>query len=105
MLTHVFRRVVPYMGSLLLGPLRRLRLWGGTARFCVWWFGLFAAMGSFSTCPCCGQQGCGVGMAGAGLMGGLAAGVIALARRITGFSRARFDTNHGHGRHAAQSED
>jgi len=87
------------------GALRRLRMWGGAARFFVRWFGMFAAMGSFSTCPCCGQQGCGVGMAGAGLMGGIASGIIACLRQIAGFSKRRSHLEHQHGWHGLQTEE
>ena len=50
-------------------------------RFMLWWFGMFALLGPLSTCPVCGQPGCGGGMASAGILGGLAAAAPWLPRR------------------------
>jgi hypothetical protein len=51
-------------------------------RFLAWWFAMFALLGPLSTCPICGQPGCGGGAASAGILGGLAAAVLWLPRRI-----------------------
>jgi len=52
------------------------------ARFLTWWLGFFALLGAFSVCPFCGQAGCPGGPASAGLIGGIAAGVMWLPRQI-----------------------
>lgn len=47
-------------------------LWGGAAA-------MYAGTGA--ACPCCGQPGCPVGIAGAGVVGLVVAGIIQLFRR------------------------
>jgi hypothetical protein len=51
-------------------------------QFLAWWFGMFALLGPLSTCPFCGQPGCGGSVAGAGILGALAAGLLWLPRRL-----------------------
>jgi hypothetical protein len=51
-------------------------------RFCGWWFAMFALLGPLSTCPICGQPGCGGGAISAGILGGLAAAALWLPRRL-----------------------
>jgi len=47
-------------------------LWGGAAA-------MYA--GTSAACPCCGQPGCPVGIAGAGFVGLVVAGIVHLFRR------------------------
>jgi len=60
--------------------MRRRRL----TRFLGWWSGIFLLMGPLSVCPFCGQPGCGVGVAAAGVMGGIVATVMTVPRWIMG---------------------
>lgn len=48
----------------------RMSPFGHLFRFIGWWFGLTGLYAMFAVCPFCGQQGCPVGMASAGTIGG-----------------------------------
>jgi hypothetical protein len=50
--------------------------------FLAWWFAMFALLGPLSTCPICGQPGCGGSAISAGVLGGVAAAVLWLPRRL-----------------------
>lgn len=58
-------------------------------RFVGWWFSFFALLGPLSTCPVCGQPGCAGGIAGAGILGGIIAGVMWLPRQVVRAFRRR----------------
>ena len=49
---------------------------GRLFRLFIWWLTFMGIYASSSVCPFCGQVGCPVGMAGAGLVGGFFALVI-----------------------------
>jgi hypothetical protein len=49
---------------------------GRLCRFFVWWLVISGIYASSSACPFCGQLGCPVGAAGAGIVGGFLALVI-----------------------------
>ncbi len=55
----------------------------GVIRFLGWWLAFFGLYSSSSVCPFCGQQGCPVGMASAGLTGVIFAIIIHIWNRIT----------------------
>ena len=48
---------------------------GGLLRFFSWWLVFFGIYASSSVCPFCGQPGCPVGVAAAGIMGGFFAAI------------------------------
>src|SRR5208337_5627207 len=48
---------------------------GGLWRFFSWWLVFFGIYASSSVCPFCGQPGCPVGVAAAGIIGGFFAAV------------------------------
>jgi len=54
------------------------RLW----RFLGFWMGISGLYASSTVCPCCGQVGCPVGLAAAGVLGGGLAFILTYARRI-----------------------
>jgi hypothetical protein len=60
----------------------RSALMGRLSRFFVWWLIFSGIYASSSVCPFCGQVGCPVGGASAGLVGGLFAFLILGARRL-----------------------
>jgi hypothetical protein len=67
---------------------------GRLVRFFTWWLIFSGIYASSSFCPFCGQAGCPVGAASAGLVGGLFAlvigqGKVILARITRGFSAVR----------------
>jgi len=64
-------------------------------RFLAWWFSFFALLGPLSTCPICGQPGCAGGIAGAGILGGVAAAFLWVPRQIIRAFRWRSATNKG----------
>jgi hypothetical protein len=49
---------------------RRMSPFGHLFRFIGWWFGFTGLYAMFAVCPLCGQQGCPVGLASAGTIGG-----------------------------------
>jgi len=53
-------------------------------RFLGWWASMFALLGPLSVCPFCGQPGCGVGTAAAGVMGGIVATLMTVPRWVLG---------------------
>jgi len=63
-------------------------------RFLAWWFSFFALLGPLSTCPICGQPGCAGGIAGAGVLGGIAAVLMWVPQQIARAFR-RWATNEG----------
>jgi hypothetical protein len=70
-------------------------LWRSSRRFVGWWASLFLLLGSTTTCPCCGQQGCPGGWASAGVLGAFFAGMISLVRRIrNGFRHPKAEACH-----------
>lgn len=58
------------------------RLLGPLTRFLAWWAAFFAFIGPISVCPFCGQPGCGMGTASAGLLGGFTAALITLPKYL-----------------------
>ena len=86
-----------------LAAIRRSQWLSPIFRFVAWWFSLFALLGPLSVCPFCGQPGCGVGGASAGLLGGIIAAVISIRRRIFGFSKGCTLHAHAHGEHDTKS--
>lgn len=75
--------------------LRRQWLPNPIARFLIWWASLFALVGPFSVCPFCGQPGCGMGAASAGILGGLAAALMAFPRYLRGVVTRRRSEDSG----------
>ena len=72
----------------------RGRLLGPILRFLGWWAGIFGFIGPFSVCPFCGQPGCGMGAASAGLLGGLAAALMTLPKYLRkAIARHRSDSS------------
>jgi hypothetical protein len=70
-------------------PTKRNSIFANAARFCGLWFGVSALyIGTGGTCPCCGQQGCPAGIAGAGFLGAVLSAVVIVFKRI--FSKADF---------------
>jgi membrane associated rhomboid family serine protease len=61
---------------------RRWRLPRPITRFVAWWASVFALVGPFSVCPFCGQPGCGMGAAAAGVLGGFVAALITFPKYI-----------------------
>ena len=51
-------------------------------RFLGYWVGMTGMIASTSTCPCCGQAACPVGVASASAMGAVAAFLLTAARRL-----------------------
>lgn len=49
---------------------------GRLFRFLIWWLAFMGIYASSSVCPFCGQAGCPVGLAGAGVVGGFFALVV-----------------------------
>ncbi len=67
---------------------------GRALKLLTWWLIFSGIYASSSVCPFCGQAGCPVGAASAGLVGGLFAlvigrGKVIMARVIRGFSAIR----------------
>jgi hypothetical protein len=67
---------------------------GRLLRFLTWWLIFSGIYASSSVCPFCGQLGCPVGGASAGIVGGLFAlaigrGKVIMARVAQGFSAIR----------------
>jgi|WetSurMetagenome_2_1015567.scaffolds.fasta_scaffold1091252_1 hypothetical protein len=56
--------------------LSQLPVAGRVVKLLTWWLIFSGIYASSSVCPCCGQVGCPVGAAGAGIVGGLFALVI-----------------------------
>jgi hypothetical protein len=63
-----------------LRRLSRYPVIGRLCRFLTWWLIFSGIYASSSVCPFCGQAGCPVGAASAGLVGGLFALIISNAR-------------------------
>jgi hypothetical protein len=57
---------------------------GRCVKFLTWWLIFSGIYASASVCPFCGQAGCPVGGASAGIVGGLFALVIAKGKAIMG---------------------
>ncbi len=64
------------------GTSSRPSLTGRWARFFLWWLIFSGIYASSSVCPFCGQAGCPVGAASAGVVGGVFAFLITAARRL-----------------------
>ncbi len=66
----------------------RFPLWGRLSRFFLWWLIFAGVYASSSVCPFCGQAGCPVGAASAGVVGGVFAFLITGAKQLlTSFKR------------------
>ncbi|MBN2600878.1 MAG: hypothetical protein JXR87_02675 [Candidatus Marinimicrobia bacterium] len=50
-------------------PKRKMSPFGYLFRFIGWWFGFTGLYAAFAVCPFCGQAGCPVGLASAGILG------------------------------------
>ena len=61
---------------------RRWWLPGPITRFLGWWASVFALVGPFSICPFCGQPGCGMGAATAGVLGAFVATLMTIPRYL-----------------------
>lgn len=66
---------------------RSLSPFGRLFRFFGWWFGFTGLYAAFSVCPFCGQQGCPVGLATSGTIGGFFALCIQDWKRLFSFIR------------------
>jgi hypothetical protein len=71
---------------------------GGLLRFFSWWLVFFGIYASSSVCPFCGQPGCPVGVAAAGIVGGFFAAIwtygkawLARLKELFGGLRSRSD--------------
>ena len=68
--------------------------WARLLRFLGFWLGLSGLYAAFSVCPICGQPGCPVGAAGAGLLGGVGAFLLTYARTLWRLLRNRLRNDH-----------
>jgi len=53
-------------------------------RFFGWWASVFALLGPLSVCPFCGQPGCSIGTAAAGISGVIIATFLTVPKWILG---------------------
>jgi len=58
-------------------------------RFFGWWASVFALLGPLSVCPFCGQPGCSIGTAAAGVSGGIIATLMTVPSWILGLFKKR----------------
>jgi hypothetical protein len=68
---------------------KRKLLLGRLLRFFGWWLGFTGLYSMTGTCPVCGQQGCPVGLASAGIVGAFFALCVQNWKRFFGFLRSR----------------
>ncbi|MBD3372596.1 MAG: hypothetical protein GF403_07775 [Candidatus Coatesbacteria bacterium] len=64
--------------------------WPRLLRFLGFWLGISGLYASTTVCPCCGQAGCPVGLAAAGVLGGGLAFILTYARGFWRRLKSRF---------------
>jgi hypothetical protein len=68
---------------------RKMSPFGHLFRFLGWWFGFAGLYSMFAVCPFCGQQGCPVGIASAGTVGGFLALCVNDWKRLLRFLKQK----------------